>query len=538
MPDSTLAALTAATAATGGLLYGTQSGADRKFSLSAAGAAIAEAADAAAQIAALGLGTMATQDVATVAITGGTAVSLTGLAIRDTSAAYDITLAGVSTTPLTAGRTITLDVNNTAQTLKFTAASTVTFPAGTNTLACLANNTFTALQTITQASANAGILASTGYSLTGTDATSMVDLAGTWNTSGTPTAIKLNITNTASNAAALMMDLQIGGLSRFSIGKLGTISADAKDNDSVHQILSGGAAKFTYLGLGRSSLDFVLGVAGAPGQFFPGAIAGYGIFKGQTSSNMLLFGTASSRHAFVVDGNNNVILTGYLGFATSNTGVTGDAFLSRKAAAEIQMGADVNAAPVPQAFTAHSGITGTNIAGANFTRAGGTSTGTGRGGDLITKTANSGASGTTANSYTTRSYHSAKWVDLTESTATTFCNIAVAASKYMGCKLICTINSDDATDFQAITSELILGAVNKAGTVSATITQVDGTTAASAGTLTCTYTAVVNGNSVDIKANAVSSLTQTTLRAKWSIVSLNTDSTDTTVSTGSVVTPS
>lgn len=54
MPDSTLAALTAATPATGGLFYGIQSGGDRKFTLSAAGAAIAEAASAADQRTALG----------------------------------------------------------------------------------------------------------------------------------------------------------------------------------------------------------------------------------------------------------------------------------------------------------------------------------------------------------------------------------------------------------------------------------------------------------------------------------------------------
>lgn len=45
MADKTLASLTAATPATGGLLYGTQGGADRKFTLSAAGAALMEAAD-------------------------------------------------------------------------------------------------------------------------------------------------------------------------------------------------------------------------------------------------------------------------------------------------------------------------------------------------------------------------------------------------------------------------------------------------------------------------------------------------------------
>jgi hypothetical protein len=51
---SNLAGLTAATAATGGLIYGTQSGADRKFTLTAAGAALAEAANAAVQLTAMG----------------------------------------------------------------------------------------------------------------------------------------------------------------------------------------------------------------------------------------------------------------------------------------------------------------------------------------------------------------------------------------------------------------------------------------------------------------------------------------------------
>jgi hypothetical protein len=55
MADSTLAGLTAATAATGGLYYGTQAGADRKFTITAAGATLAEAADALAQKTALSL---------------------------------------------------------------------------------------------------------------------------------------------------------------------------------------------------------------------------------------------------------------------------------------------------------------------------------------------------------------------------------------------------------------------------------------------------------------------------------------------------
>lgn len=43
MPDQTLASLTAATPATERLIYGTQDGEDRKFTLTAAGAAVLEA---------------------------------------------------------------------------------------------------------------------------------------------------------------------------------------------------------------------------------------------------------------------------------------------------------------------------------------------------------------------------------------------------------------------------------------------------------------------------------------------------------------
>lgn len=82
-------------------------------------------------------------------------------------------------------------------------------------------NTFTATQTITPA-ANTNALAVTGYSLTGSNAQSLIDLAGTWNTTGTPTAIKLNVTDTASNAASLLMDLQVGGSSKARFLKDGS----------------------------------------------------------------------------------------------------------------------------------------------------------------------------------------------------------------------------------------------------------------------------------------------------------------------------
>ena len=69
--------------------------------------------------------------------------------------------------------------------------------------------------------ANVSAIAQTGYSLTGSNAQSLLDLAGTWNTTGNPTAIKLNITNTASGANADLMELQVGGVSQFLVSKAG-----------------------------------------------------------------------------------------------------------------------------------------------------------------------------------------------------------------------------------------------------------------------------------------------------------------------------
>jgi hypothetical protein len=168
---------------------------------------------------------------------------------------------------------------------------------------------------------------------------------------------------------------------------------------------------------------------------------------------------------------------------------------------------------------------GTDAVGYQINIRGGSGTGTGAGGPVILETALSGSTGTATNSMSTRTYQNAKPVTLTESAATTIATIAVGSSKYVGAKLFVTVNADNATDFQAQSSTLVVNAVNKAGTVTPTITQVDGTTAASTGTLTATYTVTTSGNNVIIQCNALSSLTQTTLDAKWSIETLNSDDT-------------
>jgi hypothetical protein len=62
------------------------------------------------------------------------------------------------------------------------------------------------------------------------------NLTTTWNNvSTTFTGIKLNVTDTASAAGSLLMDLQVGGASRFNVGKGGEVrlSAGSKTNVSL-----------------------------------------------------------------------------------------------------------------------------------------------------------------------------------------------------------------------------------------------------------------------------------------------------------------
>jgi hypothetical protein len=105
-----------------------------------------------------------------------------------------------------------------------TAASTFD-PASPAALGTTTPNT-AAFTSLTGApAANTAAYAVTGYSLTGSNAQSVIDLAGTWNTTGTPSAFKLNITDTASNASSLLMQLQTGGTNRFTVSKGGVVTS-------------------------------------------------------------------------------------------------------------------------------------------------------------------------------------------------------------------------------------------------------------------------------------------------------------------------
>jgi hypothetical protein len=82
---------------------------------------------------------------------------------------------------------------------------------------------------------NKEILRAGGYSLTGSDAHAMVELSGEWNTTGIPTQCRYNINDTASNAAALLVDRQVGGVSKYKIDKAGnaTFAGTVKGGQNV-----------------------------------------------------------------------------------------------------------------------------------------------------------------------------------------------------------------------------------------------------------------------------------------------------------------
>jgi len=206
--------------------------------------------------------------------------------------------------------------------------------------------------------ANTVGIGATGYSLTGSANASLMDLAGTWNTTGTPTAIKLNITDTASNAASLLMDLQVGGASFGSLAKNGTLTA-------------GRYAASGFSGMQFNASTGVIGLS----RSADGAV----VTSWNANSNSFNVGTATVSATLVLGGST-------------------DLFLTRRGAANLRLGAADAAAPVAQTLSVQSVVAGTtNTAGTNFTITGSQGTGTGAGGSLIFQVAPAGTAGSTPN---------------------------------------------------------------------------------------------------------------------------------------------
>ena len=194
------------------------------------------------------------------------------------------------------------------------------------------------------------------------------DLVDTWASGGGPyTSIKMNATDNDSGSASLLMDLQVGGSSKFKVSKSGTITA-----------IAGSAT------------------AGSQGITFDGNTVA-GLYA--ASSQLYLTGNAINAVGQLMVTNNLNITndSAYL-----RLGASFDAIISRRAAANLRLGAADAAAPVAQTLSVQSVVAGTtNTAGANLTITGSQGTGTGAGGSIIFQVAPAGGSGTAQNALST-----------------------------------------------------------------------------------------------------------------------------------------
>lgn len=205
-----------------------------------------------------------------------------------------------------------------------------------------------------------------------------LSITQTWNNSGVVFGggIKQNITNTASAAGSLSMDLQVGGTSIFQVGKgvspgVGIAFPAAPSGRRNWVFSDGGGSNF---GLQRWSDGFGSATAGI-----------WRVTQGVTTDTFNV-------QAGALD----------LDSATLLTWNAGDLRVLRAGAATLQMGADTNGAAVSQQLQAANGITGTDRTGGNFTLASGKGTGAGAASQVLIKTPSVLASGTTAQSLTTR----------------------------------------------------------------------------------------------------------------------------------------
>jgi hypothetical protein len=191
--------------------------------------------------------------------------------------------------------------------------------------------------TLSGVAANTTMLSATGGSHTGSDATTDWNFATTWNTSGSPTAFQIAVTETAQGTSSLLMNL-LGG---------------ASANTSEFQVSSSGAVN-------------------AAGNILTASTTSMG-WKNRT-----LLGSGANAELDI--SSNSFSVTESLSVPASNT---------------LHLGVADAASPVAQTLGVQNVVAGNaNTAGANWTLQGSLSNGSGGGDILIQTTLSSAASGT------------------------------------------------------------------------------------------------------------------------------------------------
>jgi hypothetical protein len=161
---------------------------------------------------------------------------------------------GAGSVSIASGKTFT---SSNTLTLAGTDSTTMTFPSTSATIARTdAGQTFTGAQTFSVGSVNG-----TG-----------LDISQTWTGTGTYTGLKYNVTDSGpANVASLLLDLQVGGNSKFKVSKLGdltlsrflTFGNQFIGNSANGLLLQDGSASFaTYLTI-TANATLQLGAADA-----------------------------------------------------------------------------------------------------------------------------------------------------------------------------------------------------------------------------------------------------------------------------------
>jgi hypothetical protein len=180
--------------------------------------------------------------------------------------------------------------------------------------------------------------------LTGSLATSALNVTQTWNTTGNPTLLKGYVTNTASGSGAKLLDLGVGATTRLNLDASGHLCTNTADD----------YASFGFINSAR------------------------GIGYNAASEKMLMYANASGIVNAGVNANGLFLPeTSYLSWASSGWNTASDLFMSRAAAATLQLGVNHATTAIRQ-----------TIKGCNVT--------TGNGGELVLRagTGTGGAVGT------------------------------------------------------------------------------------------------------------------------------------------------
>jgi hypothetical protein len=134
----------------------------------------------------------------------------------------------------------------------------------------------------------------------GSLANSALSISQTWNTSGNPSAILLNVTNTASNAASMLMDLQQGGSSVFNVVSSTSRVNIQRSGGSPGIRISNTAVSNQFIDFLVSSNSAVIslgsGITGAPNFYIgnQGGFAAMGLTNGGDRNVRCVFGNNGS----------------------------------------------------------------------------------------------------------------------------------------------------------------------------------------------------------------------------------------------------